>query len=465
MFKFKTPQFLASATKLLELQRNAKLSRGALEASQLKKFRRIATYASRHSQYYATIIQERNIDLSTCIPADFPILTKSLVMDNFDRIVTDRRLTKQGIEQFLTHSTDPNELHLGEYQVVHTSGSSGEMGYFVFNQKEWGYGLASGARLRAKPRPFRRQKIAFFGATGGHFTGVSAACTGLRGINRLFFNVITCEINRPLAETVAELNAFQPELLAGYTAALGMLAERQQAGALRIAPESIEATGEPVTEADRALLEASFNCEVFNMYGCSEHLVTGIGAPGDSGMMLYDDDVIYDLHHDHSIVTNLFNYTLPLICYRMSDTLTPISTTSSTSPYRMMESLVGRVEITPKFINVDGVEDLVSPHTINEIHVPGVRRFQMRLIDNSAFDFLVVVDGDLNAQQVANAVAGVKTRLAEIFRGKRMDNVRFEVNVVDNVPVDPKTRKFRLIVPGPITANIGSQIQAAERHI
>ncbi len=35
-----------------------------------------------------------------------------------------------------------------------------------------------------------------------------------------------------------------------------------------------------------------------------------------------------DVHKDHSIITNLCNFTLPLSRYRMADILQPVSTTS-----------------------------------------------------------------------------------------------------------------------------------------
>ncbi len=57
------------------------------------------------------------------------MLTKRELMENFDRIVTDRRLKKDLIADFLTRSKDPNGLLLGRYHVVHTSGSSGELAY------------------------------------------------------------------------------------------------------------------------------------------------------------------------------------------------------------------------------------------------------------------------------------------------------------------------------------------------
>ena len=65
------------------------------------------------------------------MPEQFPVLTKTILMANFDQIVTDRRVSKSAIESFLTNSSDPNDRFLGEYQVIHTSGSSGEVGYFV----------------------------------------------------------------------------------------------------------------------------------------------------------------------------------------------------------------------------------------------------------------------------------------------------------------------------------------------
>jgi hypothetical protein len=43
-------------------------------------------------------------------------------------------------------------------------------------------------------------------------------------------------------------------------------------------------------------------------------------------------------------------------------------------------------------------------------------------------------------------VAGVEARLREILERKRMDNVRFDVVVTNDLPVNPRTRKFQLIV-------------------
>jgi phenylacetate-coenzyme A ligase PaaK-like adenylate-forming protein len=65
-------------------------SRAELEAVKNQKFRTLARHAHAHAPYYANIVRERAIDLNTCTPADFPVLTKSLLMANFNDIVTAR---------------------------------------------------------------------------------------------------------------------------------------------------------------------------------------------------------------------------------------------------------------------------------------------------------------------------------------------------------------------------------------
>jgi len=430
-----------------EIRRARKLSRADFEAWKLEKFRRLVRHANERSPYYRRIIAERNIDVASCQPSDFPVLTKSLLMQNFDEISTAPGVTKQAIADFLTRSHDPRELFLGKYRVIHTSGSSGEVGYFVYSAKDWIRGSYMGER---RPTPQRKRKgkyrLAYYAAIDGHYAGVTMIRSIETGLARFFVDVGCFEVNTPLPEVIAGLNEFQPDFLAGYTTALKILAERQRAGELKLdCLIGIGTAGEATTEADRALLEQAFGCRLTNTYGCSEHLGMGGAPPGSSNIVLTDHDLIYEFYPDHSVITNLFNYTLPLIRYRMSDVLRPVDS-GPHAPYLVIESLVGRNELQPVFKTRDGGEDFVSPHTINEIFVAGVTRFQMHLLGPEAFRFVVCIDSTLDAEQRAAAIKGVSERLREILARKRMDNVRFEVLAVDDLPVNPRTRKFQLIV-------------------
>ena len=81
-------------SKLREFRRNEQLSRSELQLLKIKKIRHLVKHASQHSSYYADIIKERSINIEKCVPGDFPVLTKSILMSNYDRIVTDHRITK-----------------------------------------------------------------------------------------------------------------------------------------------------------------------------------------------------------------------------------------------------------------------------------------------------------------------------------------------------------------------------------
>jgi phenylacetate-coenzyme A ligase PaaK-like adenylate-forming protein len=432
-----------------EIRRALKLDRADFEAWKLGKFRKLVRHANDHSPYYRRIIAERSIDVARCQPSDFPVLTKSLLMQNFDEISTAPGVTKQAIADFLTRSHDPRELFLGKYRVIHTSGSSGEVGYFVYSMKDWirgSYMDRRGPRPQLKRKDKGKFRLAYYAAIDGHYAGVTMIRSLESGLAKRFLDVGCFEVNSPLPEVIAALNAFRPDFLGGYTTALKILAERQRAGELKLdSLIGITTAGEATTEADRATLEQTFGCKLVNTYGCSEHLGMGGSPPDSSNIVLTDHDLIYEFYSDHSVVTNLFNYTLPLIRYRMADILRPVDS-GAHAPYLVIESLVGRNELQPVFKTRDGGEDFISPHTINEIFVAGVTRFQMHLLGPEAFRFMVCIDPALSADERAAAIKGVSERLRDILARKRMDNVRFEVLAVDDLPVNPRTRKFQLIL-------------------
>ena len=431
-------------------------ARATLEAAQARKFRALARHAQAHAPYYANIIRERGIDLETCAPADFPLLTKSLLMANFNDIVTDRRVTKQAVAEFLSRSKDPKEKLFDRLTVMHTSGTSGEVGYFLYASADYGRLRAANMRNRKMFRAvfpkfgwrLRRLRIAFYGATGGHFAGATGVASMQEGIRSWFIDARAFEVNTPLPEAIEKINAFQPDALWGYTTALKMLGAEQRAGRLNIKPIAIVATGEMVTKADMQYLSSAFGgAGALSMYACTEHMLLGISNPDRETMTLLDDNLMFEFHEDHSVVTNLFNFTMPLIRYRMSDILRPVSAPGAARI--VIENLVGRTEQMPLFANGMGGQDFISPHTINEIFVEGVTRFQMQITGPASFRFPICLEPQLDPAQRAAAAAGVTVRLREILAQKALSNVAFEVPVVADIPLNERTRKFQLIVAAP----------------
>lgn len=422
--------------------RNLRRSRAAIQADQQKKFRKLVAFAQEHSPFYRNIIAERGIDLATCRPEDFPIIAKNDVIENFDRIVTDSRISRARIAEFLLRSSDPNELFEDQFHVLHTSGTSGTMGYYVFSHAEWINGSSHIART-APPR--WRKRVAYVAATRGHFAGVSLTLTGNQGTNRLFYNVRPFDVGMPVPQIIRELNEFQPHVLSGYAAMMKVLAEAQEQGQLRIKPNQITNGGEMLTQENKAYLERVFKAPVINAYATSEHLYMGLSLPGSDGMHLLEDDLIFELQERHTCVTNLFNYTMPLIRYRIDDVLVP---DYGTSPYPFMKvrEIVGRYEDALVFTNRFGEQDFIHPMVIVELMIGGLRTWQIQLLDLKSFLFRARFEPGISDEDKRRSKEQIRRTMHAILAEKSMDNVTFDIEEVDHIPVDAKTGKYRLVL-------------------
>lgn len=422
---------------------NTRMSREQLEAAQLRKFRRLVTYAQRHSPYYRALIEEREINPARCVPTDFPVLTKLEVIQHFDELVTDRRITRARITEFLASSTDPAEMFEGRFHVVHTSGTSGTVGYFVFSHAAWIKGSVH--VVRVSPLRWRR-RTAFIAATRGHFAGASLMLTGNEGSNWFFYNVRALDVGQPLSQIIEGLNRFQPKMLCGYATMLKVLAEAQERGELHIKPTQLGSGGEPLLPEVKAYLERVFKVRVFNDYASSEHLHMAMTLPGCEGMFLMEDDLIFELNEDHTCVTNLFNETMPLIRYRMDDVLVPEPGLTNKYPFTRVKEIVGRNEDTLRFTNSHGREDFIHPIVIVEFIVSGLNGWQIVLESDTSFRFRARLDASLTPDEQRTTLEQIRKKLSAILDEKEMSNVKFQIDPVDTLEIDPHSGKFRLVL-------------------
>lgn len=428
---------------LWDHSRTLRMSRARLEAAQLRKFRRLVSFVRRHSPYYRAIIDARKIDPATCVPSDFPVLTKKDVIEHFDDLVTDRRITRDRITEFLARSKDPVELFEGRYHVLHTSGTSGTVGYFVFSHEAWIKGCSH--VVRAAPLRWRR-RTAFVAATRGHFAGASLMLTGNHGSNGLFYDVRTFDVGEPLPRTIDRLNKFQPHALSGYATVLKVLAEAQERGELRIKPTHVGNGGEPLLPDVKAYLERVFQVPITNAYASSEHLYMGLTLPGSEGMHLMEDDLIFEIEANHTCVTNLFNDTMPLIRYRMDDVLVPAADGPSDYPFTKVKDVVGRLEDALTFTNQHGKDDFIHPIVIVELIVKGLNAWQIVIESKTSFRFRARFDDGLTPHETKATRERIRQDMNAILAEKEMSNVRFEIEPVESLAIDPHSGKFRLVV-------------------
>lgn len=429
----------------------------SLDAQQVQhlqehRFRKLLKHAFQKSRFYKSYYSDHGIteaDIDGILPADLPIIDKNIMMENYDDLVTDPLLKQADLERFIKESPDPSSKYKKKYSVVHTSGSSGTIGLFVYGPRDWTLAKALSLRVTGADLMLHRKKrIAFIAATGGHFASVAS----FYNLPRSLFKLLPLSISSSIEEIREQINCFQPDTITGYASGLNLLAEEQLEGRISINPKEAYCTGDPLTTAFRQRVEKAFAINPVNMYGSSETMTLAGECKSHHRLHLFNDwssvqllgDDLKPAKAGQVVVTNLYNYTQPLIRYQMSDEIVMSDKACPCGwPFPVIESMAGRQEEFLWFSKTEGGEDFIHPIVLAEFFVPGLERFQFIQSSPDSLLMKAIVRGEKDS-----VVAAIREKMNEILLGKLLEqSVRFDVELVDEIRNDAKTGKFRLVVP------------------
>src|SRR5262249_52242140 len=242
---------------------------------------RLLQYVWERSAFYRGYYQSQGIrekDLDDLTVRDLPILSKRNLMENFDTAVTDSRLNKASVEQWLHDNPDPRLRFARDFVVVHSSGSSGNIAIFVYDEKSWripDFAMA-GRLLVPQNYPSERIKIAFYMATHGHFAMVSIAASMQKPYETLLLSLLDSR-----ESVVKQLNAFKPHRLYGYSSSITELAKLALEGRLNIQPASILVAGDKLTPAMESTIRRAWPATIHVTYGSSESKYIAVREAGD----------------------------------------------------------------------------------------------------------------------------------------------------------------------------------------
>jgi phenylacetate-CoA ligase len=144
------------------------------------------------------------------------------------------------------------------------------------------------------------------------------------------------------------------------------------------------------------------------------------------------------------LLTTLYNYTQPLIRYQMNDEVIINEQYCGCGlPFPTIANLAGRQEEFLWFDTVEGKRDYIHPIVLVEFFVPGLRKLQVIQININEMLLKVIIEGDQETVLMA-----IRQRMHEILRGKGLDKtVKLNLEIVQDIPNDPRTGKFKLIIP------------------
>jgi putative adenylate-forming enzyme len=407
------------------------------------------------SRFYRKHYQEHGItahDVDRVALEDLPPINKNVMMEHYDDFVCDPALKREELEQFISEPSNRGKKYRNTYKVIHTSGSSGTIGLFVYGPSDWDVVKALVIRVsKTKANPFRKTKLAYIGATDGHYAGISVP----QDAPRLLFKFLPLSISSPLEEISQRINQYQPDSLSGYASGVYLLAQEQIGGNIRIRPKRVGCIGDPLTPRMRITIEEAFGVNPVDMYGTSESMTMGAECDVHHRLHLFDDWFCFEVADDkltpvnpgepgRLLLTNLYNYTQPLIRYQMNDEIILNDEPCQCGwPFPILEKIAGRQDDFLWFAKPNGKKEFVHPLVLVEFFVPGLERFQFIQTQMDKLLMKAIVYGDKE-----NIVTAIHKRMDQILEEKGLDHVvQFEVEPVQQIQNDPKTGKFKLVIP------------------
>jgi phenylacetate-CoA ligase len=271
--------------------------------------------------------------------ADFEPVGKTELMQHFDDWATDRRITREGVENHL-RSADVADAWLGRYLVWTSSGTTGQPGIFVQDAASLAaYDAIDALRLRGSTAFTQSalglwglgRRFAYVGALGGHYAGH----VSLQRLRRIVPAPWTPQVEmfsvlEPLEQLAEQLQALQPDVLITYPSCAVALAAHQARGTLQLRLSELWLGGEQLGAVQRELLTRAFGCPLRNSYGASEFYAIAFECT-HGRLHLNDDWVLLEGvdaqgravapgEFSHTTwLTHLANRTQPLLRYELTD--------------------------------------------------------------------------------------------------------------------------------------------------
>ena len=380
---------------------------------------------------------------------DLPAMTKTDLMQNFDQIVTDKRLSLKLVNAHLETVSTGSYL-LDRYTAITSGGSTGERGVFLYDSEGWATFYVSCFRYllnakRSDPELASRPAVVAW-VMAAHFTHATAA------LSRTFTSPdlvnLRFPVTLPTEQIVAGLNQAQPDFLMAYPSALHVLSFEARAERLRIAPRLIRSAAEPLLPEIRAAAEQAWGVRVGNLWGTSEG--GGTGTPCDHARTHLSDDLLIVEPVDDDgrpvapgersakvYLTNLYNRALPLIRYEITDEVTIVTEPCPCgSAHRCVADIQGRLD---EVFVYDGQP--VHPHVFRSAlgRHAGIVEYQVRQTEQGARVAVRCgepVDLEALRKEIAQALGSLGLRCPAV-----------EVAAVDRIERGPGAGKLKRFVP------------------
>ena len=355
---------------LLNLKRNQWKKREELDKYTFEKLKECIENAYENVPYYQKKFKKLNIsskDFKTISDIQkFPITTKK------DIIASNH--------EYVSKKYDKSNL-----KTSRTSGSTGEPFVSYFDNRAWDLlKIASKMRARFACKFSHIEKYVVIEAMTIDEAKEQNKSRNMNIIN----NGLYLSVYDSLDSHMKVYEKFKPKSIYGFPSYFLNLAEYMEKSSIKLDYiEKLYTSSEILDIATRKKIESVFNCEIYDIYGCTEIKEIAWECPKHEGYHINEDLVYVEILDENNnpvkpgeigriVVTSLQNDAMPLIRYSIGDTgMTVPKKCSCRRTFKMIKPGCGRV--VDYFILKNGKK--LSPYelTMSVEGIEGIRKYQI----------------------------------------------------------------------------------------
>ena len=399
-------------------------TRKKLEQYQRKKINAQLKFVTEKSEFYKKYAGKEL--------AEFPIIDKKIMMENFDSINTVG-INKEEAMDFAIASERTRDFapELNHITVGLSSGTSHSRGIFLVEDSEkdkWaGYVLA---RFLKRGITGKYNVAFFMRADSNLYESV-----GSKNIRFEFFDIYA-----DIEDNIRKLQEFQADIIVAQPSMLLMIADAIKKGRLNIKPETIISIAEVLEQGDESILRNAFGTNVIHqVYQCTEGC---LASTCRCGTLHLNEDIVYiekeylDEKRFVPIITDFERTSQPIIRYRLNDVLVEKKDQCTCgSVFTALEKIEGREDDVFIF-------DTENDETIS-VFPDFIRR--CILFSGNITDYRILQHEDGNITVFVDTDESMKTNVLEEFRKLSADKKFILPEIHFSKYAYDKTRKLKRV--------------------
>lgn len=250
-----------------------------------------------------------------------------------------------------------------------------------------------------------------------------------------------------MSSYIADINQYKADAIVSYVNPLYELSRYILANNCIVkSPKQILTGAEQLHDFQRKTIEEAFKAPVYNTFGCREFMLIAAECKQEKQLHINNDHLVVEVVDEQSqpvkgksgdlIITDLYNYGMPLIRYANGDKATlEDKECSCSNPLPIISSIDGRkldIIKTPSGAVIPGE---LFPHMFKEFD--GIERFQVIQKELESITIKLICNDLFNEQD--------EKRITEEINKYSKGNLVINIDKVDDIPLT-KTGKHKVTI-------------------